>query len=105
MKRILFAPVLLLASSLSLFAQENTVAPGENLVVNEVPKIPAELAETAGRYSENRSAFVTDWHPVKREMIVGTRFGNTYQAHLVEMPGGARQQLTFFPEPVYGASF
>lgn len=105
MKRILLAPALLLASSLSLFAQENAVAPGENLVVDGVPKIPAELAETAGRYSENRSAFVTDWHPVKREMIIGTRFGNTYQAHLVEMPGGARQQLTFFPEPVYGGSF
>ena len=38
-------------------------------------------------------------------MVIGTRFGNTYQAHLVRMPGGARQQLTFFTEPVYGASF
>lgn len=38
-------------------------------------------------------------------MLIGTRFGNTYQTHLVKMPGGARQQLTFFTEPVYGGSF
>jgi Tol biopolymer transport system component len=38
-------------------------------------------------------------------MIIGTRLGNTYQMHLVKMPGGARQQLTFFPEPVYGGKY
>jgi hypothetical protein len=66
----------------------------------KLPSIPATLAETIGRYTENRDAFQTDWHPTRREMIIGTRFGNTYQAHMVKMPGGARQQLTFFPEPV-----
>lgn len=94
-----------LATAVSVRAQEATIAAPENIVLDGVPKIPAALAETAGRYSENRSAFVTDWHPIRREMIVGTRFGNTYQAHLVQMPGGARRQLTFFAEPVYGGSF
>jgi len=96
---------LLVASSLSVAAQNATVAPPENMIVEGVSKIPASLVETAGRYSENRSAFATDWHPQRREILIGTRFGNTYQAHLVTMPGGARQQLTFFPEPVYGGSF
>lgn len=105
MKRIIFVSAVLLAGWISSPAQENTISPGENLVVDGVPKIPAVLAETAGRYSENRSAFVADWHPIRREMIIGTRFGNTYQAHLVQTPGGARQQLTFFPDPVYGGSF
>ena len=86
-------------------AQEPTVAPPEGIVAEGVPPIPAKLVETAGRYAENRSAFVTSWHPTRREMLIGTRFGNTYQAHLVKEPGGARQQLTFFPEPVYGGSF
>lgn len=105
MKRIIFVSAVLLAGWISSPAQENTISPGENLVVDGVPKIPAVLAETTGRYSENRSAFVADWHPIRREMIIGTRFGNTYQAHLVQTPGGARQQLTFFPDPVYGGSF
>jgi dipeptidyl aminopeptidase/acylaminoacyl peptidase len=86
-------------------AQEGVVAPGENLVVDGIPPIPASLAATAGRYAQNRSAFPTDWHPQRRELLIGTRFGNTYQIHRVLMPGGARQQLTFFPEPVYGGSF
>ena len=82
-----------------------TIAPPEAIVAEGVPPIPATLAEAAGRYGENRSAFPTDWHPVRREMLIGTRFGNTVQAHLVKMPGGARQQLTFFTEPVYGGRF
>jgi Tol biopolymer transport system component len=104
-KHLALVSLLALAFAAPLAPQEATIAPPENMVVEDVPKIPASLVETAGRYSENRSAFHTDWHPQRREMIIGTRFGNTYQAHLVKMPGGARQQLTFFPEPVYGGSF
>jgi len=96
---------LVLSFAVPLAPQEATIAPPENMVVEGVPKIPASLVETAGRYSENRSAFPTDWHPLRREILIGTRFGNTYQTHLVKMPGGARQQLTFFTEPVYGGSF
>jgi dipeptidyl aminopeptidase/acylaminoacyl peptidase len=100
----LLVALLLLAAAEAL-AQEAVLAPPDNLVLDNVPAIPASLAETAGRYAENRSAFPSDWHPQRREMLIGTRFGNTYQTHLVKMPGGARQQLTFFTEPVYGGSF
>jgi dipeptidyl aminopeptidase/acylaminoacyl peptidase len=86
-------------------SQDATIAPPEGIVAERVPKIPLALAEKARPYSENRSAFVTDWHPQRREMIIGTRFGNTYQAHVVKVPAGARQQLTFFPDPVYGGKF
>jgi dipeptidyl aminopeptidase/acylaminoacyl peptidase len=105
MRRILVVSGLLLAAAICATGQEDVIAPSENLVVDGVPKIPTSLAEAIGRYTENRDAFQTDWHPRRREMIIGTRFGNTYQAHLVKMPGGARQQLTFFREPVYGGSF
>lgn len=88
-----------------VFAQQTAVPPPENLVVEGVPPVPASVAELAGRYSENRSAFPSDWHPQRRELLIGTRFANTYQAHLVKMPAGARQQLTFFNEPVYGGKF
>jgi dipeptidyl aminopeptidase/acylaminoacyl peptidase len=81
------------------------IGPPEALVLDGIPKLPAALAETAGRYAENRAAFPADWHPARREMLIGTRFGNTFQTHLVKMPGGARQQLTFFNEPVYGGTF
>ena len=101
----LFAGTAFLLAGVELSAQEAGIVPPESMVLDNVLSIPASLAEAIGRYTEGRSAFQTDWHPTRREMIIGTRFGNTYQAHVVKMPGGARQQLTFFPEPVYGASY
>jgi len=106
MRRYFAGLLLILAFASFLGAQDlRTVAPPEPVVAEGVPPVPATLAEAAGRYSETRSAFPTDWHPQRRELLIGTRFGNTFQAHLVKMPGGARQQLTFSADPVYGGRF
>jgi dipeptidyl aminopeptidase/acylaminoacyl peptidase len=85
--------------------QGGAIAPGENLVVQGVPSIPATLAETAGRYGSYRGAILADWHPGQREMLIATRFGDTPQLHLVKMPGGERQQLTFFADAVGNGTF
>ena len=98
-------PGILLTFDPSVAAQELTIAPSENLVARGIPAIPASLAEAAGRYGENRSASLLDWHPTRREMLMATRFGNTNQIHWVAMPGGARRQLTFFQEPVDSGTF
>ena len=90
--------VLTLVASMLAQAQTAEIRPGENLVVEGIPKIPASLAENVARYGEFRSARREMWHPVRREMIVSTRFGDTDQLHLVKFPGGARTQLTFPPE-------
>ena len=82
-----------------------TITPAENLVVDGVPAIPASLAAEVRRYTESRSAGFADWHPTRREILISTRFGNTPQIHRVAMPGGARQQLTFFDEPIGGARY
>src|ERR1051326_870528 len=82
-----------------------TLKPGENLLVQGVPAIPAAIAERANRYTEFRSASVFSWHPQRREMLIGTRFAETVQVHEIKMPGGARTQLTFFPDRVAGASY
>ncbi len=87
------------------WSQEPVITPPDNLVAEGLPKITAELAETAGRYGSYRSANFADWHPVKREMLIATRFGDTPQLHLVAMPGGARQQLTFFADSVGSGRF
>ena len=81
--------------------QTQEIAPGENLVVQGVPKIPASIAEQIGRYTEYRQASFRSWNPVRREMLIITRFGDTYQVHRVNHPGGARTQLTFFPDNIY----
>jgi dipeptidyl aminopeptidase/acylaminoacyl peptidase len=88
-----------------LRAQDSFITPADNLIVEGVPKIPSPVAETAGRYGSYRSALLTDWHPAKREMLIATRFAETPQLHLVSIPGGARQQLTFFPDSVTTGRF
>ena len=86
-------------------AQEPVIAPPESLILDGVPQIPTGLAETAGRYAAYRSASLSDWHPTKREMLIATRFGETPQLHLVAMPGGERQQLTFYSDAVSNGKF
>ena len=86
-------------------AQSGVVAPTDNLVTDGLPPVPAAIAEAARPYSEFRAAGFWDWHPTRREMIIGTRFGDAPQLHRVRSPGGDRSQLTFFPDPVSGASY
>jgi dipeptidyl aminopeptidase/acylaminoacyl peptidase len=86
-------------------AQDGVIAPAENLIVEGVPAIPASLVETAGRYGSFRNATLTDWNPLRREMLIATRFADTAQLHLVKMPGGERQQLTFFADAVGNGRF
>ena len=38
-------------------------------------------------------------------MLISTRFGNTNQVHVVKLGGGARTQMTFYPDRVSGARF
>ena len=85
--------------------QDGTVPPPESLVLDGVPPIPASLVDTAGRYGSFRSASLSDWHPSRQEMLISTRFADTNQLHLVKIPGGARQQLTFYPDAVATGRF
>ena len=100
MRSMLLAASLAISSMLSMTAQVP-----ENLVVEGVPAITPELRKDVGRYLEFRAAAFNSWHPQRREMLLSTRFADSTQLHLVKAPGGARQQLTFFPDPVAGGSF
>jgi len=99
--RLLFA---ILFAALA-FAQSDEIAPNGNLVAEGIPGIPASLAETAGRYDEFREADFASWHPARRELLIRTRFGDTLQVHQVKAPGGARTQLTFFPDRISQAQY
>jgi len=106
---VFFLVVLLMVvgsgSSRSASGQGGEIRPGENLVVQGVPPIPGSLADEVRRYTESRSASFADWHPAERSMLISTRFANTAQIHRVKQPGGARTQLTFFDEPIGGATY
>ena len=109
MKRFsILLPLVLLASiafAQNVFAQDDAIAPADNLVTEGIPKIPSAVVGAVGRYSEFRTAAFGSWNPTKREMLIHTRFGDTSQVHLVKFPGGARNQLTFFPDRVAQADY
>lgn len=102
-----------LSASCPSHAQEETRAAAKrdviniptNFVAKNVPPVPRDLAEKALRYTDFRSATLSDFHPRKVQMLIHTRFSETSQIHLVRAPGAARYQLTFFPDRVGGGVF
>ena len=68
----------------------------------EVPVVPAELMAKLAQYQSVRGASFRGFAPDGTGILIGTRFGNSSQLHRVYEPGGRREQITFFDEPVSG---
>jgi dipeptidyl aminopeptidase/acylaminoacyl peptidase len=73
-----------------------------NLVMQDIPEIPASIVSSLNRYQNVRSGGFLDWTEDGNGIYISTRFGDVSQVHQVGHPGGARQQVTFFDEPVRG---
>ncbi|MEJ7625738.1 MAG: prolyl oligopeptidase family serine peptidase [Ferruginibacter sp.] len=90
-----------------------TIPVSDNLVSEGLPPLPYSIVEEVKPYTESRGAGLVDIHPVNKQILINTRFGNSGQIHQVKMPGGDRKQLTFFDEspravslqPVHGQYF
>jgi len=72
---------------------------------SNVPAIAPDIFERLQQYQNVRSASFEDWAPDGKSMLISTRFGTTSQLHLVHEPGGRREQITFFDEPVNNGRF
>ncbi len=81
---------------------ERRVANNGNLVMEDVPEIPADIVESLNRYQNVRSGTFREWTEDGKGLFITTRFADTNQLHRVDSPGGARRQLTFFREPISG---
>lgn len=99
--------LLLLLLSTAFYGQQknNVIVPNENLITENIPEISKDLSNEVKKYSEARGASLAAVHPVKNEILIGTRFGATAQLHRVSQPLGMRSQITFFDEPVGGGSY
>jgi len=69
-------------------------------VAENIPEIPAALTEQLQRYANTRGAGLGGWVADGSAVLVSTRFASTAQVHRVKTPGGAREQLTFYDEPI-----
>ena len=70
------------------------------LILQDVPDIPPDLVERIQQYQNVRSATFLEWTRDGRGLYIGTQFAEVTQVHRVDSPGGSRQQLTWYPEPV-----
>jgi len=96
MKKTLFLAVIaiiLLAGDVHRYRKNN-------LVLEEIPEIPASLGARLRPYQNVRYSVFADWLPKEKGILMKTRFGETRQIHLIELPMGMRHQLTFFGEPI-----
>ena len=100
---ILTSSVALLFFSASALTEVTTTETNNgNLVMQDIPEIPASIVSSLNRYQNVRSAGFLDWTEDGNSIYVSTRFGDVRQVHRVDHAGGARQQITFFDEPVGG---
>ncbi|MGB5354357.1 MAG: hypothetical protein WBN32_12155, partial [Woeseia sp.] len=96
----LLIPVTALLAVTAAFAVERTTLNNGNLVLEDIPAIPQEVADDLNRFQNVRSAGVIDWTADGESLYIDTRFADVSQIHRVDLPGGARHQLTFFAEPI-----
>ena len=73
-----------------------------NLVLDNIPSVDTPLTAKLDDYMNSRGASFVDWLP-DGGVLIATRFGDVEQLHRVAMPLGAREQLTFYREPVTSA--
>ena len=102
----LFVLITLFFSGFHVAAQDKSTRRIEgNRTIEGIPTLLSDDLTRAAQYSNLRSASNSSWSPDGKSLLIGTRFSETRQLHLVGKPLGARQQLTFFKEPIGAASF
>lgn len=71
-----------------------------NLVLEDIPEIPIDVVVDLMRYQNIRAANFRAFSADGSSIYVSTGFGDVDSLHRVDMPGGARNQITFYREPV-----
>jgi dipeptidyl aminopeptidase/acylaminoacyl peptidase len=100
--RLLGLVVGIAASYGSLAAAETDALKPAAIQTEDVPPIPAQLAARMRQYQNTRPAGFASWSPDGKGILIRTQFANSLQLHRVYEPGGRREQITFFEEPVDG---
>lgn len=86
-------------------AEAKPLAVPSTIQTRNVPVIDTGSLVGLLPYENIRSAALADWHPTERRMLIGTRFAQSRQVHEVASPLAARNQLTFYDEPVGFAAY
>ena len=90
--------ILVLVSTVS--GQDTRTENNGNLILEDVPAIPGSIKEDLSKYQNVRSAAFRGFNNQDEGLFISTRFGNVSQLHLVKSAGAARNQITYFQEPI-----
>ncbi len=99
MKKIVYL-ALIFCFTITSFAQEIRTENNGNLILEDVPAISQSIKDDLKRYQNVRSASFRGFHNGNEGLYISTRFGNVSQLHYVQSPGAARNQVTYFQEPI-----
>lgn len=102
--RAVAAAILLLASpSLAKPSAKTPRVERGQLLVENVPETPPAVRDRLQQYVNTRGASFQGFTP-DGGILITTRFADAPQIHKVAFPLGARTQLTFYRDPVGGAT-
>jgi dipeptidyl aminopeptidase/acylaminoacyl peptidase len=102
MKRFLGILVaVIFAINLTLAAQSDEIAPGDNLVVEGIPKIPTSLAQKINRYTNAYGFRLADWDSTKREVLLKNLAGSETWILRASTPGASPALATWIPSGAY----
>lgn len=103
MRRHLVCAAAVLALPAFGFAQAPTAPAPANTKIEGMPPLPQSILDGVARYGQFRQAYLADWHPTKRQLLINTSFASnppSPQLHLVDGPGRDRRQVTWMPRGV-----
>ena len=106
-KFILISIAFLFMGMLPLLAFTQTIQRVENngnLILEDIPPIPESIKSDLVQYQNVRSGAFRGFDQTGKNIFISTRFGNVSQLHNVKQPGGARNQITYFDEPIGSVS-
>lgn len=98
MKQLLYISVAcILAANLSLAAQTDEIAPGPNIVVEGIPKIPSSLAQKVNQYKGAYGYPVAGWDTTKKELWIKILASTGTWVSRVETPGSVPKPIIIIP--------
>lgn len=86
------------------FGQEIRTKNNGNLILEDIPSIPQSIKDDLAKFQNVRSASFRGFHNANEGLYISTRFANVSQLHFVQEPGSARNQITYFQEPIGSVS-
>jgi len=75
------------------------------LLLENIPVREGVFRVKMKNYLSVRPTYLQSLADDSETILITTRFGDTMQLHIVNQPMGMRQQITFFDQPILGASF